>query len=99
MGPPHDPTAFGTDYELMNGSSSQPFHAAGPSTGQVLAQQDQVIRQQDQSLDQLSRSIGVLKNMGGQIHNELNLQSNLLDDLEHGVDSTNAEMKSHNTRM
>ena len=108
--------------------------AAGPSTGQVLVQQDQVIRQQDQSLDQLSRSIGALKNMGGQIHNELGLQvgrrvnrptsppaplptpsvsdrercvsvalavpqSNLLDDLERGVDSTQAQMQTHNSRM
>ena len=47
---------------------------AGPSTTQVLATQDQVIRQQDQSLDQLSRSIGTLRKMGGQIHDELNLQ-------------------------
>eukprot|EP00320_Phaeocystis_rex_P001064 CAMPEP_0119056316 /NCGR_PEP_ID=MMETSP1178-20130426/1006_1 /TAXON_ID=33656 /ORGANISM="unid sp, Strain CCMP2000" /LENGTH=116 /DNA_ID=CAMNT_0007037037 /DNA_START=90 /DNA_END=440 /DNA_ORIENTATION=+ len=82
--------------------STQPLPsvgAAGPSTGQILAQQDQVIRQQDQSLDQLSQSIGVLKNMGGQIHHELGLQSNLLDDLERGVDSTQSQMQTHNSRM
>merc|ERR1712146_1538 len=71
----------------------------GACASSVIAQQDAVIRQQDQSLDQLSNSIRTLRGMGGQIHNELTLQSNLLDDMERGVDSTNAEMRSHNSRM
>jgi len=88
-----------TPYNQMGGGVSSVVGGAGPSTSQVLAQQDSVIRQQDQALDQLSNSIGTLKGMGRQIHGELIDQSSLLDDLEQGVDTTHASMKANNSKL
>ena len=77
----------------------QPQPTQQPTHAQVLAHQDQVIRQQDQSLDQLARSVATLHNLGGEIHGELRSQGALLDDLERGVDQTQAALTSQNTRM
>ena len=75
-------TPYNTYTSPGGGSAQQPQ----PNT--VLQQQDQIIRQQDQSLDQLSNSVATLHRMGNEIHGELTQQSNLLDDLESGVDQT-----------
>ena len=84
--------------------SSTPYTSAFPSSQPMqpadrLQQQDQIIRQQDQSLEQLSRSVATLHNLGGEIHGELRAQGALLDDLERGVDSTQAQIHTHNSRM
>ena len=49
-------------------------NAGYTSHGALLQHQDAILRQQDAALTDLSKSIGTLRNMGGQIHNELSLQ-------------------------
>eukprot|EP00967_Tisochrysis_lutea_P055119 scaffold69120_cov35-Tisochrysis_lutea.AAC.1 len=50
-------------------------NAGYTSHGALLQHQDAILRQQDAALTDLSKSIGTLRNMGGQIHNELSLQA------------------------
>ena len=88
----------------MSESYSTPYTSCGgparsaPVQPQLL-QQDQIIRQQDQSLDQLSRSVATLHRMGSEINGELRAQNVLLDDLEQGVDQTQAALISQQSRL
>jgi t-SNARE complex subunit (syntaxin) len=65
----------------------------------VIQQQDTVIRAQDKALDQLSASVGMLHRMGNEIHSELITQSNLIDDLDRGVDQTKDALVSQQGRL
>ncbi|KAJ1637622.1 hypothetical protein T492DRAFT_951090 [Pavlovales sp. CCMP2436] len=64
-----------------------------------MAAQDTVMRDQDAHLDSISRSLGLINNMGLQIRDELDMQNNLLDDIEGGVNRTHGEMMSAQGRM
>ena len=81
------------------GDFSTPYTSSTIQPAAVLQQQDRIIQQQDQSLEQLSRSVGTLNRMGQEIRGELAQQSNLLDDLERGVDQTRDALVSQNSRL
>ena len=65
------------------------------STSQLIAQQqmqqDQIVAQQDNHLQIMSESVGNLRNVSGQIGNELDEQAVMLD--EFGTEIENAESK------
>ena len=83
------------------GDYSTPYSSAMPSAQpqEVLQQQDNIIRQQDQSLEQISRSVGTLHRMGQEIRGEIAQQSDLLDELERGVDHTRTALVSQQSRL
>lgn len=51
-------------------------------------QQSMIMKEQDTQLDEVGETIGVLKQMGTVIHNELEEQEELLDDLDSEMSST-----------
>jgi len=85
---------FSTSYTSANNLPAQQ-----PAPQVIIQQQDHVIRQQDQALDQLSASVATLHRMGNEIHGELITQSNLIDDLDRGVDQTKAALISQQGRL
>ena len=91
---------FSTPYApYSSGSADSTLPSMSSRPQSVLAQQDQIIRQQDDNLDQLSSSVATLHRMGNEIRGELTQQSNLLGDLEHGVDQTSAALRSQQSRL
>ena len=77
------------------GQFSNPSSATTPSTSQIIAQQqmqqEQLVAQQDNHLQIMSESVGNLRNVSGQIGNELDEQAVMLD--EFGTEIENAESK------
>eukprot|EP01105_Mastigella_eilhardi_P027325 TRINITY_DN8374_c0_g1_i1.p4 TRINITY_DN8374_c0_g1~~TRINITY_DN8374_c0_g1_i1.p4 ORF type:complete len:276 (-),score=106.45 TRINITY_DN8374_c0_g1_i1:1556-2338(-) len=54
--------------------------------------QQQIVSNQNADLDQLHTSVVKLGQMGEEIHEELNLQGKILDDLEHEVEKTDGRL-------
>ena len=77
------------------GNSNNPSATPSSSTAQLIAQQrmqqDQLVAQQDNHLQIMSESVGNLRNVSGQIGNELDEQAVMLD--EFGTEIENAESK------
>jgi hypothetical protein len=69
------------------------------SNRDILQQQVQEIDTQDKALGNISRGLGNLKMMSQDMNKELTLQSGLLDDIEQGVDRTDAHLKSNIKRV
>ena len=84
-------------YTQNNNKSFGQYNSSGTSmsTAQLIAQQqlqqDQLVAQQDNHLQIMSESVGNLRNVSGQIGNELDEQAVMLD--EFGTEIENAESK------
>lgn len=66
---------------------------------QLLQMQDSILAQQDSALDSLSLVVGRHKEMGLMISDELELQADLLDRVEHGVDNTQMRLSGARRRL
>ena len=77
------------------GQFSNTSSGTASSTAQLIAQQqmqqEQLVAQQDNHLQIMSESVGNLRNVSGQIGNELDEQAVMLD--EFGTEIENAESK------
>eukprot|EP01026_Neomeris_dumetosa_P025872 TRINITY_DN2121_c0_g1_i10.p2 TRINITY_DN2121_c0_g1~~TRINITY_DN2121_c0_g1_i10.p2 ORF type:complete len:226 (+),score=40.23 TRINITY_DN2121_c0_g1_i10:126-803(+) len=62
-------------------------------------EQESLIRQQDEQLDELSEQVGRLGQIGIRIHEELNTQNNMLDELDQDVQVTTSRIKSAQVRI
>lgn len=69
------------------------------SNRDLLQMHEQELENQDMALGNISRGLGNLKAMSQQANKELTLQSHLLDDIEKGVDRTDAHLKSNIKRV
>ncbi|KAL9939490.1 hypothetical protein V8E36_001307 [Tilletia maclaganii] len=66
---------------------------------QIYAAQQQAVRDQDGQLDQLSASLGRQRDLGLQMNEELELQHELIQDLEGGVDGTELRLGRASRRL
>eukprot|EP00762_Andalucia_godoyi_P002384 ANDGO_02800.mRNA.1 Syntaxin-61 len=57
--------------------------------------QEQIIRDQDQDLDELHGAVSRISQIGNQIHDELNTQKVMIDELDRNVESTSSRLKAN----
>jgi SYP7 family syntaxin len=56
-------------------------------------------QRQDQGLDEISKGLSVLKNLGGEMDDEIKRQTPILDVIDEKLDSTTAEMRTANGKL
>eukprot|EP00455_Lapot_gusevi_P021116 TRINITY_DN2220_c0_g1_i10.p1 TRINITY_DN2220_c0_g1~~TRINITY_DN2220_c0_g1_i10.p1 ORF type:complete len:237 (+),score=60.02 TRINITY_DN2220_c0_g1_i10:110-820(+) len=69
------------------------------SNQQLLAQQQQVLEAQDRQLDDILHGVKRLNHLGQDINAELDLHHNLLAEIDHGVDVTQAKIQANTKRV
>lgn len=83
------------------GSSTNPFVNMEQSESSEAFRQEFEARKakQDQGLDVISRGLGVLKDIGGEMTEEMRRQQPITDAIEDKLDSVNAEIRTANARL
>ena len=83
------------------GSSANPFMNMEKSEASEAFRQEFEARKkkQDQGLDVIARGLGVLKDIGGEMQEEIRRQEPITDAIEEKLDSANAEIRTVNARM
>mmetsp|Transcript_6246 Transcript_6246/g.17930 ORF Transcript_6246/g.17930 Transcript_6246/m.17930 type:complete len:229 (-) Transcript_6246:362-1048(-) len=67
--------------------------------GEQHSTQQQMMRQQDEDLDQLGESVSRIGHLGLTIHEELQQQGTMLDELDEDVDGTTARLQAAQKRI
>ncbi len=83
------------------GSSANPFVNMEQSEASEAFRQEFDARKakQDKSLDVISRGLGVLKDIGGEMQEEMRRQDPITDAIDDKLDTVNTEIRSANTRL
>lgn len=83
------------------GSSANPFLNMEQSEASEAFRQEFEARKakQDKGLDVISRGLGVLKDIGGEMQEEMRRQQPITDAIEDKLDSVNADMRTANSRL
>lgn len=83
------------------GSSANPFVNMEQSEASAAFRQEFDARKakQDKSLDVISRGLGVLKDIGGEMQEEMRRQDPITDAIDDKLDTVNTEIRSANTRL
>lgn len=81
------------------GSKKGAKDTQGMSSSDLMQATDDEIRDQDETLDFLHGTIANLKNIGGEISNEIDLHCRLLGDLEESADSSTAKVQNQKARL
>ncbi|KAF7629289.1 t-SNARE coiled-coil homology domain-containing protein [Meloidogyne graminicola] len=79
-------------YVRLNLDENDDSEPISPSTNPYLQQQQKAIDKQDQSLGRISSSLRTLKNMSHQIGEELEDQSEMLDELGNSMSGVESRM-------
>jgi syntaxin of plants SYP7 len=56
-------------------------------------------KQQDKGLDEISKGLRVLRNLGGEMDDEVKRQAPVMDAIENKMDSTSAELRTANGKL
>ena len=56
-------------------------------------------QRQDEGLDEIAKGLRVLKNLGGEMDEEIKRQTPILDAIDNKLDSTNAELRTANGKL
>ncbi|CEP02076.1 t-SNARE coiled-coil homology domain-containing protein [Plasmodiophora brassicae] len=74
--------------------ASETNDTLGKSNAQLMHEQEADFDEHDEKLDDILAGVGRLKNMGENINSELLLHSDLLNDLDQGIDETHLNLRS-----
>lgn len=100
------PGGYGGPSSVINisgdpGSSANPFVNMEQSEASEAFKREFEARKakQDQGLDVISRGLGVLKEIGGEMQEEMRRQQPITDAIEDKLDSVTADMRTANARL
>lgn len=60
---------------------------------------EQAKRRQDEGLDEIAKGLNVLKNLGGEMDEEIKRQTPILDAIDNKLDATNVELRTANGKL
>ncbi|OUS47772.1 syntaxin of plants 71 [Ostreococcus tauri] len=85
---------------VTRGLPPQKRKPAGGESSEAFRQEFEARKaKQDQGLDVISRGLGVLKDIGGEMTEEMRRQQPITDAIEDKLDSVNAEIRTANARL
>ncbi|CAD7965660.1 unnamed protein product [Amoebophrya sp. A120] len=89
-----NPTGAGAGYGSASGNNRDIEQGPNSPPLNFRSQQQKMFQEQDQNLDMLAGTVGNLKQIGGEIHTEVQYQGGLVENLGDAMDDSQSKMKS-----